>query len=112
MGWFDDGSGKVTVMPTYAGDFNLDGVVDDADRDIWTANFGLGTAWQRGDVNYDGAVNGLDYDLWRQNVGKAPLGGDVAGSAGVIGVPEPGTLALLAAGLLGLVACAWRRRAM
>jgi hypothetical protein len=56
-------------------------------------------------------VNGLDYDLWRQNVGKAPLGGDVAGSAGAVGVPEPGTLALLAAGLL-LVVYAWRRRAM
>ena len=42
LGWFDDGSSKVTVMATYAGDFNLDGVVNDLDLDIWTANFGTG----------------------------------------------------------------------
>ena len=77
LGWLDDGSSKVTVMATYAGDFNLDGVVNDADLDVWTSNSGIGTAWQMGDANYDGVVNGLDYDLWQQNVGKtAPAGGD------------------------------------
>ena len=59
-------------MATYAGDFNLDGVVNDLDLDIWKANFGTGTAWQMGDANYDGVVNGLDLDLWQQNVGKLP----------------------------------------
>jgi autotransporter-associated beta strand protein len=36
-------------------------------------------------------------------------GGGLAASANV-GVPEPGTLALLAAGAIGLLACTWRRR--
>ena len=31
LGCFDDGSGKVTVAPTYPGDFNLDGVVNNQD---------------------------------------------------------------------------------
>jgi hypothetical protein len=40
---------------------------------------------------------------------------DAAGAAllaahGINVVPEPGTLALLAAGLMGLVAYAWRKR--
>ena len=60
LGWLDDGSSKVTVMATYAGDFNLDGVVNNLDLDIWKANFGIGTTWQMGDANYDGVVNGLD----------------------------------------------------
>jgi autotransporter-associated beta strand protein len=112
LGWFDNGSSTVTVMATYAGDFNLDGVVDNADRDIWTANFGMGATWQMGDVNYDGAVNGLDYDQWTANVGKAPIviGGDSVSGSNVAGVPEPGTLAMLAAGLCGLLAYAQRKK--
>jgi hypothetical protein len=43
-------------------------------------------------------------------VGKAPLGGASAGGSAAGAVPEPGTLALLAAGLIGLVAYAWRKR--
>ena len=82
---------------------------NDLDLDIWTANFGMGTAWQLGDVNYDGVVNGLDFDLLSQNVGKAPLAGNVD-AAGGNAVPEPGTLALLAAALIGLLVCAQRRR--
>ena len=42
LGWFDNPAAhSVTVMATYAGDFNLDGVVNNLDLDIWTANFGV-----------------------------------------------------------------------
>jgi len=49
-------------------------------------------------------------DIWKLKVGSSlalPPGG--AGLSASI-VPEPGTLALLAAGLLGLLCFAWRRR--
>ena len=70
LGWKDDSaSHAVTVMATYAADFNLDGSVDNLDKDVWGAYFGFGTTWQQGDANYDGVVNGLDLDLWYLNVG-------------------------------------------
>ena len=37
LGWFDNpATHTVTLMPTYAGDFNLDGVVNDLDLNIWS----------------------------------------------------------------------------
>ena len=112
LGCFDDGSSKVTVMATYPGDFNLDGVVDSQDLNIWKANVGTGTAtWQMGDANHDGVVNGLDLDLLRANVGLPQLSGGSLGENLGGEVPEPGTVALLAAGLIGLLAYAWKKRA-
>ena len=86
LGWVDDGFSKVTVMATYAGDFNVDGVVDGLDLNLWKANFGAGAAWPMGDANYDGAVNGLDLDLVKANFGLPPI----SGGSSVVGVPEPG----------------------
>ena len=59
----------VTVMATYPGDFNLDGVVDNLDKVIWFANAFSGTTWQQGDANRDGVVDGLDRDLWSAHAG-------------------------------------------
>jgi hypothetical protein len=52
-------------------------------------------------------VNLLDWNLWKAHVGLPAL----SLGSGLAGVPEPGTLALLAVGLVGLLACGWRRRA-
>ena len=110
LGWLDDkSSSQVKVMATYPGDFNLDGVVDNLDRAIWCANAFMGTSWQQGDANGDGVVDGLDRDLWFSHVGLPSLAG-VLPAASITPAPEPGTLALLAAGLLGLLAYGWRKR--
>ena len=113
LGWLDDGSSsQVKVMATYPGDFNLDGSVNGLDRDIWFANAFSGTTWRQGDANYDGVVNGFDLDLWKAHASLPPLAGTSPSGSGVVGasVPEPGTLALLAAGLIGLLVYAWRKR--
>ena len=112
LGMIDDtSSSQVRVMATYAGDFNLDGVVDNVDKAIWFANAFTGGTWQQGDANHDGVVNGLDRDLWFSHVGLPPLTVlSPAAPSAVTAVPEPCTLALLAAGLLGLLAYGWRKR--
>ncbi len=100
---------QVKVMATYPGDFNLDGVVNSLDYAIWAGNVFTGSTWQQGDANGDGVVNGLDRDLWYSHLGLPPLAAALP-AAGVTPVPEPGTLALLVAGLIGLLVYAWRRR--
>jgi autotransporter-associated beta strand protein len=108
LGCVDDtSSSQVTVMATYPGDFNLDGVVDNLDRSIWYANAFTGGTWQQGDANYDGMVNGLDRDLWFAHVGLPRLANGLA--AGVTPVPEPGTLLLLTVGMISLLAV-WQKR--
>jgi autotransporter-associated beta strand protein len=101
---------QVTVMATYPGDFNLDGVVDSRDYAIWAANVFTGSTWQQGDANYDGAVNGLDRDLWFSHLNLPPLAPAMP-AAGVAPVPEPVTLALMSAALLLLLAYARKKRA-
>jgi hypothetical protein len=110
LGCLDNTSSKqVIVIATYPGDFNLDGVVDSQDKAIWFAHAFFGTTWQQGDANYDGVVDGLDRDLVLAHTGMPPTAG-MSAAAGVTPVPEPGTLALLATGLLSLLAFAWRKR--
>lgn len=69
-------------------DFNRDGVVDAADRDILLANMGATglqiDSLRFGDANRDRRVDHDDFRLWQV----------------AAGVPEPGTLALAAAALL------------
>ncbi|MCE5302308.1 MAG: autotransporter-associated beta strand repeat-containing protein [Planctomycetaceae bacterium] len=92
LGYADDtANSTLTVMATYAGDFNLDGAVNTLDYDIWYANAGASTvSYELGDANYDGAVNSLDYDLWYANAGLS-----LPTSVSATPAPEPGTVALL-----------------
>lgn len=93
LGYADDtANSTLTVMATYAGDFNLDGAVNTLDYDIWYANAGASTvSYELGDANYDGAVNSLDYDLWYANAGLSLPTSVISATP----APEPGTVALL-----------------
>lgn len=73
LGWRDDGASQVMVKATYAGDFNLDGTVDQLDLNLWMANAGRssGATFPVGDANYDGVINLLDLDLWKATYGQA-----------------------------------------
>lgn len=87
------GLGGVVVLE---GDLNGDGTVNSGDLDLVRGNWG--GSGPAGDANSDGAVNSGDLDIVRANWG----------ATAAAAVPEPGTLAALAA--LGALLAAIRRR--
>ncbi len=92
---------------TYAGDANLDGVIDHWDFDLFAiGESGAGRiSWLTGDFNYDGVVNAADRSIMERNYTQQsePLGLGWTPTP----VPEPGTSALL--GFSALVALIVRR---
>ena len=97
-----------TILPAEPGDFDLDGDVDGNDFLIWQNGYGTAsgaTVW-KGDTDHDGDVDGNDFLAWQNNYGSSVLIG--LGDASFATVPEPGTLALLAAG--GAAVAYLRRR--
>jgi hypothetical protein len=70
VGYFDNGSGTVTIGYVLAGDANMDGTVGLADFNILSANYGeSGKDWQQGDFNYDGTVGLQDFNILAANYG-------------------------------------------
>ena len=61
--------------------------------------------WRQGDFNGDGKVDVNDL-----TVVLSQFGSSVGGSAGIAPVPEPSTIAIVVAGLLGLLAYGWKHR--
>jgi hypothetical protein len=97
------GSSGIVWLP---GDANKDGTVDGADLNTVLSNYNqTGMDWAHGDFNNDATVDGADLNTVLSNYNQH-LG---AGSAP--GAPEPSTLLLAAAGLVGLLAYGWRKRA-
>ena len=109
------------------GDINLDGTVNVQDLAILAANYRkqVTGGWLQGDFNNDGVVDVQDLALlaanYRQSYASDVVpdyaGFDAAAiqvlsQAGLTVAPEPGAIALLACGLIGLLAYARRRRTL
>jgi hypothetical protein len=98
-------TGNVTLT-ILDGDANLDGKVDINDLTVVLAHYNqTGMTWTQGEFTGSGTV-----DINDLTIVLADYGQSAGAAAGVGAVPEPGTLALLAAGLVGLLACVWRHR--
>ncbi|HEX6964072.1 MAG TPA: dockerin type I domain-containing protein [Lacipirellula sp.] len=97
-----------TQFNLFSGDFNGDGAVDGADFLTWQRNLGtlLGATASEGDADGDGDVDAEDLGVWRAGIIAAPP----AAVAGLVGVPEPATGLLAAAGLGALFLGARRVR--
>jgi hypothetical protein len=88
-----------------AGDYNRDGVVDNADYAVWRKSYGLyATAYDGADGDGSGTIDDGDYDVWAAHFGDVAAGaGGIASNA----VPEPASILLAAITLFGVL---WMRR--
>ena len=92
---------------TIPGDANYDGKVDINDLTVVLAHYNQsGMTWSQGEFTGSGTVDINDLTIvlahYNQGVGSS--------AAGVAAVPEPSTIAIAAAALLGLLACCRRKR--
>ena len=96
-----------SIVLTVPGDANYDGKVDINDLTVVLADFGRtsGMSWSTGDFTGDGKVDVNDLTIVLSHFGST-----VGGAGPLAPVPEPSTIAIAAAALLGLLAFAWRRR--
>jgi autotransporter-associated beta strand protein len=86
---------RLTLYHLLDGDADLDGQVTRNDLAAVGAGFPCPSpAWQDGDFDMDGRVTPMDYLAVKENWGRTASGGPV---------PEPATLALLAAGAAALL---------
>jgi hypothetical protein len=88
------------VLNVPAGDYDFNGVVNNADLAIWRADNGSTTKVDA-DGNNDGRVDGADFMVWQRTLGQSTTPGAAVGG----GVPEPGagTLAALSIGAAGML---------
>jgi hypothetical protein len=74
--------------PELPGDYNRDGVVDNADYILWRKTFGSPVAYGEGaDGNINGMIDNGDYGVWETNFGGTTAGS--GGSTNFGNVPEP-----------------------
>ncbi len=94
-------AGSLTIRRTYAGDGNLDGIIDGDDYFLVDSNVGTvggSVNYQSGDFNYDGRIDADDYFLIDANYGKAsaPLAGGAPFVTGSAFVPPQSNPAVFA----------------
>ena len=121
LGWVDNGSSTVTVMQTIPGDADLSGAVGSSDLSVVMSHFGQAGVWATGDMDYNGFVGSSDMSIVLSHFGQSlpqtfnlslypNLSAEaisMLNAAGIKTVPEPGTIAILATGLLGLLVANW-----
>jgi hypothetical protein len=96
-------------QPDLPGDFNGDGSVDAADYTTWRDHLG-GTHNLNGNGDETGGSGGIvdqaDYALWKSNFGQTSdgVGGTLGGA-----VPEPTSLWLMVAAVVGLIGAGRRK---
>jgi len=93
----------VPISSTVAGDYNQNGVVDEADYVVWRDHLGQsfgsnGYLLPNDGGTSIGVVDQADYNYWRSRFGATSGAGSLASFA----VPEPSTLLLLAGSLLAI----------
>ena len=117
-------TGATTIaMYTYAGDLNLDGLVDGADYGVIdnSVQFSGTDGYVNGDCNYDGVIDGADYGITDNTIQLqgAPFPGVVFGAgastfgaslSGVTAVPEPASLSVVGLAAAGSLLRPRRRR--
>jgi hypothetical protein len=87
----------LTAIPSPAGDYNHDGIVDAADYTVWRDTFGQSGSGLDADGDGNNQVNGADYTYWKTRFGN--IHGEGATSI-TTGVPEPRVLSLSAIAIL------------
>ena len=110
-GYMYDGTSyrAFALLAALPGDANLDGRVDINDLTVVLSNFGqtsLTNAWASGDFNGDGRVDVNDLTILLSNFGQSRS----SSADGTAAVPEPASMAMLAALSLAAVWTAARRR--
>ena len=107
---------QVVVKFTFAGDMDLNGLVENADYGAVDNGILLGITsnalYQDGDANYDGAVTVADYGIIDNGILNGfdtgtPLGGS---GGGITAIPEPSTWVLGTLAAIGFGGLNLRRR--
>ncbi|MGD9634363.1 MAG: PQQ-dependent sugar dehydrogenase, partial [Pirellulales bacterium] len=73
---------RVRYVNPVAGDYNIDGTVNDADYQVWRNNFGS-NLYLAADGNRNGVVDAGDYTIWR-DAAAAPAAGTASLAAATI----------------------------
>lgn len=100
---------NVSVLNVAAGDYDFNGIVNNADFTVWKNSFGS-TTNVAADGNNDGVVNAADFTVWRNTFGQTGATGSGSESLVAMNVPEPAVTALALSGVLSVATARRRHR--